>query len=59
MTEKDYERYRRDCLAAGVPPLTKREWEMEGKQTYQESKRKSDSYQQKKDDDWARKTGWL
>ena len=59
MIEHSYELYRSNCVSAGVPPLTRREWEMEGKPTYRESQRRSDAYQQMKHDEWARATGWL
>ena len=59
MNKSDYELYRKHCISAGYPPLTKREWKLEGELTFSESKLKSDNFQQRKHDEWARKTGWI
>jgi hypothetical protein len=53
--EHSYELYRSNCIVHGVPPLTRRELEMEGMPTYRESQRRSDAYHQMKYDEWARK----
>lgn len=54
-----YAKYRFDCERNDVPPLTKREWENEGKPTFKQSNRISHRYQEKKWDEETRRSGWV
>lgn len=44
MATDAYTVYRHACLEADLPPLTRREWELEGKLTFDESVQRSCNY---------------
>lgn len=48
MGQYTYMHYRNECLEDDIPPLTKREWEMEGSLTLKESQELSFKYHEQK-----------